>query len=386
MKTRLSRAVAPWLVATLAGCGGGDSSVETPPVGPWFAPACAVVASSRLTYTTDEGYTRAPRTGEITPDGPSPMAVLENRGGTIFALSALKTILRSTDAGCKWAKVGELPVASYELAAGSTEPVYAWGYDRIFSITPSGAVIPLPRAFAPRGFAVDRADSQHVRSMTTEFYTGSQLVASMDGGNNWAPVGNVLPSPSVPQYGGGTSPDRPDLLAVFDPADLDHVIVPYDRSGAFVTFDGGLNWTQSTGFEGFTNRGLLAAFGADGATVWIEVAERNEQLLYQGGGLYHSVDGGLTFVKVATPDDYQFISSVGLRPHPANPDVLYFFSYASTYKYDASLGQLEEHVPNFAIAENLEARIAGAAFNPADPSIMYLGLTVPDYGVAFPHD
>lgn len=123
----------------------------------------------------------------------------------------------------------------------------------------------------------------------------------------------------------------------------------------------------------------IAVSPADGNVVWAEGIDLTENLANapgEGRHVWRSTDGGLTFAPVVgqTPD-VTLRNGTTLAPHPTNAGVLYFVfgTYFQGYgtdlfRYDASSKALTK-------THNAYDDVSAIAFSPADPSLMFLGLT-----------
>ncbi len=360
--------------------------------GRWTEPTCATVDSpGSLTYTNDEGATLKPTSTAMTPttyafglsalDTPNTLVAVQEYskpgGGPVEP-----TVLRSTDAGCHWTTIGALKDGwVLETVAAPGGRTYLWpagSGENLYLVT--GTTItprPIPAGIAGRmaGFGVDRRNGSVVRFVDT----AGQTYVSTDAGRTWTKRG-------VP-IGGEYSLYR----AAFDPADLNHVVVGTGSNGAYVTFDGGVTWTQSSGLDltpagrlgvnVFTaavspaNRNVVYAMGLD-----IDQADAHDPS--DGRHLYRSTDGGRTFAPIVDQNpDVTLPNGPLLAPSPVDPGVLYFvfgMNYGGygtdLYKWTAATGQVTK-------THNAYDEISSIAFNPAHPNVMYLGLASEPDGV-----
>ncbi|MBX5463788.1 MAG: hypothetical protein IRZ28_22210, partial [Steroidobacteraceae bacterium] len=265
-----------WLAAgiatgLLAACGGGGDSPAR--AAAWETPSCtSVLGTAALTYTRDHGQTRTPRQFELTPNhytfglaaftDPNVLIALGDDGRAGLRLQ------RSTDAGCSWSTLSAVIDARFAIAPleAAQNVAYAWMRNEtlMYRITSEGQVAQLDLRVAPDALKVDAQDANHLRAARFRGNQGLQLLDSRDGGATWTEIGR--------------SPPDADLqpVVVFSGTNLDHALALSARSGAWVTFDGGNQWLQSTGFGDLqVPNGRSGAIGVDGQTVLLLVQERS---------------------------------------------------------------------------------------------------------------
>lgn len=306
------------------------------------------------TKLTGLGYTR----GLVALDAP----------GTLVAEHA-GTVLRSTDSGCTWKAIGAAPNAPLNLSPAGAARAYAWQDNgtsllRIEGETvtpltsPTGAIV---------GLAASKANPKRVR-LGGE---GASLWDSKDGGDTWEATGMKAPVDAGLLY-----------RIAFDPSDLDHALVGVAKDGIAVTKDGGQSWELAKGLASGAkgaNAFSIAVSPSDGKIVWAEGIDLTENLANQPGEgrhIWRSTDGGLTFAPVVgqTPD-ITLKNGTLLVPHPTKTDVLYFVFGTYFQGYGTDLYRYDEATKGVTKTHNGYDDVSAIAFSPADPGVMFLGLT-----------
>jgi hypothetical protein len=336
-----------------AGGEGGGEAV-------WHTPQCATVAgTSAVTFTSDEGATLADTPG-----------MLQGVGYT-WALAALDTpnhllaehkgtLLSSTDAGCVWTEVTQLGASPLVFTAARGDRVYAWSDNGSTLLRIDGTTV---TALAPPfdsivGVGVDATDGLHLRVGTG---SGAQH-DSIDGGVTWTKQGTPAPSSGL------------GYRFVFDAQDLDHALYGQASDGAMVTFDGGSNWVPS---DFATTNGVnafnLAISAVDGNIVWLEGLELGPDMRH----VWRSEDGGATFASVVddSPTTVLFNGNL-LVPHPVETDVLYFVFGSAFQGYGTDVYRYDHASGMVTMTHNDYHDVGAIVASPADPSLLYFGLTV----------
>ncbi|MFI9839923.1 WD40/YVTN/BNR-like repeat-containing protein [Nonomuraea sp. NPDC051941] len=347
----------------------GPAAADDEPFGRWRQPACGTVnGDGSVTYTRNDGRTIAPTSQVLRPVVYTTGLVALDRPDELLAMSN-NALLTSQDAGCTWATVGKVNGRNTELVAARGGRAYAWDRDGNLTLATSGAVTQLTSpAGEVAGLGVDRYRGDRLRVSDGR----GQLHESRDGGRTWRTVG-------VPAWAQG------DLVlvytAVFDPYDLNHVVVGGSDTGARVTFDGGRTWTASTGLSktgGKVNVFSAAISPAAPNVVYamgLDIGEADGGAPSGGRHIYRSFDGGRRFAPVVDHGDGVTLANGPLlAPHPTDPGVLYFdfgTGWAATgtdiYKYDARRNRVT-------VNHNAYDRVTSIAFNPSNPGVMYLGV------------
>lgn len=331
----------------------------------WAVPACdSVTGTSAVTFTKNEGGSLAPTPGQLTGIGYTWGLAALDTPNTLLA-EHKGELLRSGDAGCTWSTIATLEGAPLKLTAAPGGRAYAWSDNgaAFYRVDPDGAhpfATPAPNIV---GVGVDPADGLHLRVGDA---TGT-LHDSVDGGQTWTKHGAVAGSTSGLGY-----------RFAFDPANLDHALFGQAVQGSTVTTDGGTTWTPSAGLGAKgANAFSLVVSPVDGNLVWAESLELGPDLRH----IYRSTDGGVTFDPVVTEaPEITLINGTLLAPHPTNPDILYFVfgtGYADygtdIYRYDQAQGTVTK-------THNSYDEVSSIVASPADPAILYLGLTVENAG------
>ncbi|MEV0379406.1 sialidase family protein [Nonomuraea sp. NPDC050643] len=334
----------------------------------WIVPSCGTVTGDgTVTYTRTEGKTITPTSKRLSPVVYTTGLVALDRPDTLLSI-ANNRLSRSTDAGCTWRPLGQVNGSHVELVAAPGGSAYAWDREGNLSLTTAESRITPLTSPAPEvaGLGTDRNQAGRLRVADGD----GQLHESADGGRTWQPVG----VPAWPQS---------ELLmvytAVFDPADLDHVVLG-SAGDARVTFDGGRTWSTATGMsEGGKVNVFSAAISAVAPNVvWamgLNLKELDAGVPSGGRHIYMSSDGGRSFTPVVDHGAEITISNGPLlTTHPANPGVLYFefgTGWAGTgtdlYRYDARANKVTTNHNNY-------DRVTSITFNPASPQLMYLGV------------
>lgn len=339
----------------------------------WAAPKCtSVTGTAAVTFTNDEGATLAPTDGSLFGTVYTEGLATLSRANTMLAV-ANRTLYRSTSGGCRWSAIGDIPTVSdgapVRLAAAPGDRAYGWSDGRADLVRIDGRKINELRAPSGEivGIAADPANADHVR-----LGDGLGIIwESFDAGVSWTQL--------------GVAPVKGPLVIIyrvaFDPNDLDHAVVGSATTGAFVTFDGGLSWTTATGLsstDGPVNvfNGVISP--ADPNVVYVmglDINESDAGAPSQGRHIYRSTDGGASYAPVVDSSaDVILPNGPVMAAHPANPDVVYFIYGASFANYGTDLYRYDQATGLVTKTHNAYDRMSSIAFNPADPSYMYLGL------------
>lgn len=333
-------------------------AIEVPP--PF--PACSMVTGTpAVTFTRDHGATLAPIAERLSGIGYTYGLAALDTPGTLMAWHKSDLIL-STDHGCSWRVVASFSDYDFppRIVPAKGGRAYAWSDNRSFLVRydSRGAVkMKQPAAFV--GFAVDRADGDHVRAGGAD----GSLWESGDAGETWTQIGNLKTE---------TSPIIFYRIA-FDPSNLDHVLAGTTIDGAYVSFDGGRTWRRSANLPARMNMFEVVVSPADPSVVWGEGIDLGQELRH----IYLSRDGGATFrAVVGQSDRVQLINGNILAPHPALPAVLYFVFGTYFQNYGTDLYRFDAAGGSLTVTHNEFNDINAIAFSPVRPNLMYLGLEV----------
>jgi photosystem II stability/assembly factor-like uncharacterized protein len=332
------------------------------PAGAWSAPDCATVSGDgAFSYTADDGNSIAPTTVEITPQAYSHLATLDRRDALVGITK--NTIQISRDAGCTWAVIDRpRDLSQYDVAAAGKDVAYVYGINNQPIYRVAGARVQVrsgPTAntgFA--GLAADHHQSNHVVAVDKK----GQVWRSSDGAATWDPIGKPA---------GGSVYD-----AAIDPTDLDHIVIGTGGAGTFTTFDGGLRWTQSRGIgtRAHANGFTVAISPMDPMTVWVEGYDLG-QTTNGARHIWRSVDGGLNYRSVLDGTDVILYNGTPLWPSPTDANVLYF-AYGTYFGgFGTNLYRYNDAREFVSYTHSGFDGINSLSFSPADPTVMYLGLS-----------
>jgi photosystem II stability/assembly factor-like uncharacterized protein len=184
-----------------------------------------------------------------------------------------------------------------------------------------------------------------------------QVFDSADDGLSWKRVGQ---------------PVARDLFvynAVIDPKNPSHIVIGVMSDGGYATFDGGRTWARSKAVER-VNAFSLAISPVNPSVVWLEGYDRDEATRY----IWQSDDGGLKFRPVLDSSQATLYNGNKMWPSPVDADLLYFAYGTSFANYGSDLYRFRPSTGELSKQHNKHDGIPGLAFNPADPSVLYLGL------------
>jgi hypothetical protein len=333
------------------GTGGQGGGGGQPPL--WEAPNCDLVSGTpAVTFSKDAGATFAPTSGQL-PDiaYTTALAVLTTPGHVLAETSG--DVIRSTDGGCTWTKIGDAGDIITRLVAAGESRAYGYGPGSAHLYRVDGdavTILPPPAGVLDiRGLGVDRSNPDRLRLGEQD----GTLFESSDGGLTFAPVG--VPSPNGCFY-----------TMAFDPGDLDHVLCGTLGDGVSVTFDGGATWAPGE-VPLPANAFSFGVSPVDGNRVWL----RAVYSLSDDKGVLISSDGGKTFAPVLVDGQQGFSTYNGppLTPDVLDADVVYFPTPLDLYRFDVGQNLLETLDPHpFYQTESV-------AVAPSAPPIVYVGLT-----------
>ncbi|QFY13533.1 dispase autolysis-inducing protein [Nonomuraea phyllanthi] len=344
-----------------------DPAAES--LGGWRAPVCqTVTGDGSVTYTRNDGRTIAPTSEALQPVVYTTGLVALDQANEMLAMSNNR-LLSSTDSGCTWTLVGKVSGWYVELAAAGGDRAYAWDRDGNLSLVTPREITPLTSpSNEVRGIGVDRGQGDHLRVAGD----GGQLYDSGDGGRTWQPVGTPAfpPSETLTIY-----------TAVFDPHDLDHVVMGASDTGVRVTFDGGRTWTTAGGLSKTGDKvNVFSAAISPSApnVVWamgLDLSESGSGVPSDGRHIYRSDDGGRTFTPVVDQGNGVTLQNGPLlAPHPTDPGVLYFDFGTGWSSLGTDIYRYDSRRDRVTINHNSYDRVTSISFNPANPKVMYLGV------------
>jgi hypothetical protein len=329
------------------------------------SPTCDEVhGMGAVTFSTDEGRTLAPLAEQLSGNSNTTGLVALDRPGLLLAESK-GSLYMSRDGGCTWSNAATLNYSPVMLTCAGQTRAYAWSdngnyFARIDERGVHELVVPVTSI---HGVGADPADGRHVRVGAEN----GDILESFDSGQSWAFIGRAPAATELTLT----------YRMVFDPHNLDHVMLGRSNDGAWVTTDGGARWQQSTGgVVGPANVFNFAISPADPNVVWaMGIYLPHVDLPWGGRYIARSTDGGRTFAAVLRQtNQVTLINGPVMAAHPTNPNVLYFvfgtyFSNYGTdiYKYDARTGRIETR-------HNSYPDVNAIVFSKPTPTVMYLGL------------
>jgi photosystem II stability/assembly factor-like uncharacterized protein len=338
------------------------ATAHAAPAAAWSAPDCATVSGDgAFSYTADDGNSIAPTTVPITPQAYSHLATLDRRDALVGVTK--NTIQISRDAGCSWAVVAKTNnLSQYDVAAAGTDVAYVFGINDQPIYRVAGAKVQTRSAPVDgdglTGLAADHEQSNHLVAVDKH----GQVYRSMDGAKTWDPIGKA-PGSSV-------------YDAAIDPSNVDHIVLGTGSAGTFTTFDGGLRWTQSRGIgtHAHANGFTVAISPKDPMTVWVEGYDL-DQTTNAARHLWRSVDGGLHYWSVLDGNDVILYNGNRLWPSPTDANVVYF-EYGTYFGgFGTNLYRYDDARESVSFTHSSYDGIDSVSFSPADPSVMYLGLS-----------
>lgn len=316
----------------------------------WDPPACdSVSGTAAVTFSKDSGTTFAPISGQLPNVSYTAGLVALNTAGHLVAENS-GDVLRSTDAGCTWTKIGDAPTTITRLVAAGTSRAYGYSpnagsFYRVDADVVTVLTSPVAQIMAA---GVDRSNPDRVRIGDKD----GKIWESKDGGQTFNSLSAGLP-------------DGCFYTMAFDPNDLDHALCGTLGSGVSVTFNGGAQW-DTTNIPGPTNGFSMAVSPVLGKRVWLRAVYSVDDTK----GVLVSDDGGLTWSPALVDGQQGFATTNGpvLIPDIANADVVYIPHPTDLYRFDLSQNKVELLDPHFYQAE-------AVTIAPASPPILYVGLT-----------
>lgn len=320
----------------------------------WNPPHCdTVYGDGSVTITRSDGAELAPTTEKLRPVTYAKVAALQEPN--VLIAIGRQSIQRSHDAGCSWQQLDKAPddLATYDVAPGPADTAYVYSVNdppihRVKGTQVSTVAGPVEGG----GLSAFAALPGRLRVVAGD----GQLYDSTDDGVSWQRIG---------------VPAARDLFvynAVIDPRDPGHIVIGVMSEGVFVTFDAGRTWHHSDPVTR-VNAFSLAISPADPSIVWMEgydpVTARH---------IWLSKDGGLKFEPVLDGSRATLYNGNEMWASPVDPDLLYF-SYGTSFAgYGADLYRFRPSTGELTKQHNNHDGIPSLAFNPADPSVLYLGL------------
>jgi hypothetical protein len=331
-------------------------------------PCTVVNGVPAVTFTLDEGTSTTPLAQPLSGVGYTFGLAALDVPNTLLAFHN-SSLLISTDAGCSWTTLKSFEEGLFppSLIAAPGGRAYAWSENRDFFMrhTASDDTALKSPVGAITGLGVDPRDGAHLRLAGDD----GSLWESVDAGSTWSQLNTLRIGNGAPLI----------YKFVFDPANLDHIVAGTAVNGAFVTFDGGRNWMQAVGITKATaNVFNLVISPADRNVVWamgIDFADTDPDA--HGRHIYRSTDGGLTYAPViAEGPGVKLVNGPIMAAHPRNPDVLYFVFGTYFQGYGTDLFRYNAGTQMLTMTHSAWDDVDAIAFDPSDPSLIYLGLEV----------
>ncbi len=321
----------------------------------WNRPHCdTVYGDGSVTITESDGATLAPTTGKLRAVTYAKVAALQEPN-TLISIGQ-QTIQRSSDAGCSWQLLDKTPddLSTYDVQPGPSDSAYVYSVnDQPIHRVHGSQITTVLGPVAGGGLAALHAQPARLRVVAGD----GQLYDSSNDGETWQRVG-VPPARDLFLYD-----------AVVDPRNPDHVVAGVMSDGVYVTFDGGRTWTRSRPVER-VNAFSLAMSPADPSKVWMEGYDRDRSTRF----IWESTDGGLKFREVLDQSRADLINGNKMWASPVDPDLLYFSYGTSFANFGADLYRFVPSTGALTKQHNKNDGIPSLAFNPANPTILYLGL------------
>jgi hypothetical protein len=321
----------------------------------WNIPHCdTVYGDGSVTITTSDGAVLAPTKSQLRPVTYGKVAALQ-QPNTLIAIGK-QSIQRSSDAGCSWQQIDKSPddLYAYSVAPGAGDAAYLYGVnDQPIYRVKGNQVSTVAGPVEGGGLAAFAATTDNLRVVAGD----GQVFDSADDGLSWKRVGQ---------------PAARDLFvynAVIDPKNPSHIVIGVMSDGGYATFDGGRTWARSKAVER-VNAFSLAISPVNPSVVWLEGYDQDEATRY----IWQSDDGGLKFRPVLDSSQATLYNGNKMWPSPVDADLLYFAYGTSFANYGSDLYRFRPSTGELSKQHNKHDGIPGLAFNPADPSVLYLGL------------
>ena len=150
------------------------------------------------------------------------------------------------------------------------------------------------------------------------------------------------------------------------------------NTGVRHTENGGASWATSTGVGAVGNANAFAVTfaSADSSVVYLQGFDLGTAIGEEVRRIWRSADGGGSFqAVVAESPEVTLTNGVLLVPHPTDSDVLYFEFGTYFQGYGTDIYRYDHATGNVTTTHNSYDDVSSIAFNPADASVMYFGLT-----------
>jgi len=210
--------------------------------------------------------------------------------GPLWSNSTHRGLYKSTDAGKTWEKIlyisDKAGVADLEIDPTNTNVLYAttWEFRR------------LPYAFNSGG-------------------NGSGMYKSMDGGKTWKELSNGLPKKPFGRIALALAPSAPQNLLA---------IVESENTGLYISADGGETWKEQSATENIRSRPFYFST--------LEVDPKDPKRVYRPAFSFaYSTDGGYSYAEASSDGGWVHSDHHALWINPNNTNILYLGTDGGVY-------------------------------------------------------
>lgn len=210
--------------------------------------------------------------------------------GPLWSNSTHRGLYKSTDAGKTWEKIlyisDKTGVADIEMDPTNTNVLYAtsWEFRR------------LPYAFSSGG-------------------NGSGMYKSLDGGKTWKELSNGLPKKPFGRVAIALAPSAPQNLLA---------IVESENTGLYISADGGETWKEQSATENIRSRPFYFST--------LEVDPKDPKRVYRPATSFsYSTDGGYSYAEASSEGGWVHSDHHALWINPTNTNILYLGTDGGVY-------------------------------------------------------
>lgn len=326
---------------------------------PFLYPLCSMVTGTgAVTFTRDEGRTIAATSEPMRPIAYTWGVVALDEPDTLLAWHK-SDLLLSTDGGCSWRVAAHAEGWDFPptLTAAKGGRAWVWSENRtgFFHRYDARGLVSLKQPVAFLGVGVDAENGDRVRGGGDD----GTIWESVDAGVTWTRIGELT---GVVGY----------YRFAFDPMNLDHIVAGTLAGGAFVSRDGGKNWTRATGLAARAANVFQIVFSpVDSNRVWAMGIDLDTS----GRHIYVSDDGGNSWRVVVTErEGVKLVNGPTMAAHPIHRDVVYFVFGTHFQDYGTDLFRYDASTGTLTVTHNDHDGVNAIAFSRRDPGVMYLGL------------